>query len=55
MCHSLDLIGHSLDLILQDAAREVSLVADTLNFVQGVSSVIRVIKAKAALPIVVWL
>lgn len=33
--------NHSLDLILQEAAREVSLVADTLNFVQGVSSVIR--------------
>ncbi|KAJ8014412.1 hypothetical protein DPEC_G00039950 [Dallia pectoralis] len=33
--------NHSLDLILQEAVREVSLVADTLNFVQGVSFVIR--------------
>lgn len=47
--------NHSRDLILQEATREVSLVADTLNFVQGVSSVIRVIKAKTALPIVFWL
>lgn len=28
--------NHSLDLILQEVAYEVSLVADTLNFVQGV-------------------
>ena len=32
--------SHSLDLILSEAAHEMSLVADTLNFVQGVSSVI---------------
>ena len=32
--------NHSLDLVLQEVAKEVRLVADTLNFVQGVSVVI---------------
>ena len=32
--------NHSLDLVLQEVAREVRLVADTLNFVRGVSVVI---------------
>lgn len=33
--------NHSLDLVLQEVAREVSLVAEGLNFVQGVAGVIR--------------
>ena len=33
--------NHSLDLVLQEVAREVTLVADTLNFVRDVSNVIR--------------
>ena len=33
--------NHALDLVLQEVAREVRLIADTLNFVQGVSVVIR--------------
>lgn len=32
--------NHALDLVLQEVAREVRLIADTLNFVQGVSVVI---------------
>ena len=32
--------NHSLDLVLQEVARDVSLVADALNFVQGVAVVI---------------
>ncbi|KAL0148732.1 hypothetical protein M9458_054779 [Cirrhinus mrigala] len=33
--------NHSLDLVLQEAAREVGLIADSVNFVQGVAVVIR--------------
>ena len=33
--------NHSLDLVLQEVARDVSIVADTLNFVQSVAVVIR--------------
>jgi hypothetical protein len=33
--------NHSLDLVLQEAAREVSLIADTMTFVQGIAVVIR--------------
>ncbi|KAF3832689.1 hypothetical protein F7725_026354 [Dissostichus mawsoni] len=33
--------NHSLDLVLQEVGREVSLVAETLNFVQGIATVIR--------------
>ena len=33
--------NHSLDLILQEAAQNVPLVADALSFVQGVSNLIR--------------
>jgi len=33
--------NHSLDLVLQEAAREVSLTADSINFVQGTAVVIR--------------
>ncbi|KAJ4941120.1 hypothetical protein JOQ06_027407, partial [Pogonophryne albipinna] len=32
----------SLDLVLQEVGREVSLVAETLNFVQGIATVIRI-------------
>ncbi|KAL0154385.1 hypothetical protein M9458_050351 [Cirrhinus mrigala] len=32
--------NHSLDLVLQEAAREVGLIADSVNFVQGVAVVI---------------
>ncbi|KAK5931666.1 hypothetical protein CesoFtcFv8_000067 [Champsocephalus esox] len=33
--------NHSLDLVLQEVGREVSLVAETLNCVQGIATVIR--------------
>lgn len=33
--------SHALDLVLQDVARDVRLIADTLNFVQGVSVILR--------------
>lgn len=33
--------NHSLDLALQEAAREVSLIAESMNFVQGTAVVIR--------------
>lgn len=33
--------NHTLDLVLQEVARDVKLNADTLNFVQGVSAVLR--------------
>ncbi|KAK5851412.1 hypothetical protein PBY51_002209 [Eleginops maclovinus] len=33
--------NHSLDLVLQEVAREVPLIADTLQFVQSISTVIR--------------
>ncbi len=33
--------NHALDLVLQEVARDVRLIADTLNFVQGVSIVLR--------------
>ncbi|KAI4806111.1 hypothetical protein KUCAC02_010695 [Chaenocephalus aceratus] len=33
--------NHSLDLVLQEVGSEVSLVAETLNFVQGIATVIR--------------
>lgn len=33
--------SHALDLVLQEVARDVRLIADTLNFVQGVSVILR--------------
>lgn len=34
-------VNHSLDLVLQEVAREVPLISETLQFVQSVSTVIR--------------
>ena len=33
--------NHALDLVLQEVAREVSLKADSLNFVQGVAVLVK--------------
>ncbi|KAL2099389.1 hypothetical protein ACEWY4_005869 [Coilia grayii] len=40
--------NHALDLVLQEVAAEVSLVADTLNFVRNISAVIGVSKAQGS-------